>query len=102
MGYALSGAAPDRGVAWVRAFVEWLKRHDQKGIITEFGVPNDDARWLELVQELLAHLANEKIPWTYWAGGPRWGTYPLSTGPKHGVDAPIMPVLTKDYRMLRP
>jgi hypothetical protein len=64
---------------------------------TEFGVPNDDARWLQLVQELLVYLANEKIPWTYWAGGPRWVTYPLSTKPKHGVDVPIMTVLTKDY-----
>jgi hypothetical protein len=30
--------------------------------MTEFGIPKDDARWLELVQQLL--LAKEKIPWT--------------------------------------
>jgi endoglucanase len=102
LGYTLNGATPDRGVAWVQPFVEWLNRHDQKGIITEFGVPNNDARWLELVQELLAYLAKAKIPWTYWAGGPWWGNYPLSAEPKNGVDAPIMPTLTKDYGMLRP
>lgn len=100
--YTLSGGTPDRGVAFVRPFVEWLKQHHQRGIITEFGVPNNDARWLELAQELLAYLAKEKIPWTYWAGGPWWGNYPLSAEPKNGVDAPIMATLTKDYGMLPP
>jgi endoglucanase len=102
VGYSLNGATPDRGVAWVRPFVDWLKQHDQRGIITEFGVPNNDARWLELAQELLAFLAQERIPWTYWAGGPWWGNYPLSAEPRNGLDAPIMAVLTKDYGMLLP
>jgi endoglucanase len=102
VGYSLNFATPDRGVEWVRPFAEWLKQHGQQGIITEFGVPNTDARWLELVQQVLAFLAKEKIPWTYWAGGPWWGNYPLSAEPKNGVDAPIMATLTKDYGMLRP
>jgi endoglucanase len=102
VGYTLSGGTPDRGVALVRPFVEWLKQHDRRGIITEFGVPNNDARWLELAQELLAYLGKERIPWTYWAGGPWWGNYPLSAEPKNGVDAPIMATLTRDYGMLRP
>jgi endoglucanase len=98
IGYALNGASPDRGVEWVRPFVEWLKLHQVRGIITEFGVPNDDARWLEVTQRLLAYLARENVPWTYWAGGPWWGNYPLSTEPKNRVDAPIMAVLTRDYK----
>jgi len=97
VGYTLNGASLDRGVEWVRPFAEWLKQHRLRGIITEFGVPNDDARWFELAQRLLAYLARENIPWTYWAGGPWWGNYPLSAEPKNGVDAPIMAVLTKDY-----
>jgi endoglucanase len=102
LGYSLNGATPDRGVESVRPFAEWLKQHGQRGIITEFGVPNDDARWLELVRQLLAYLAKEKIPWTYWAGGPWWGNYRLSSEPKNGVDAPIMAVLTQDYGMMQP
>jgi len=101
LGYTLNGASPDRGVDWVRPFSEWLKQHNLRGIITEFGVPNDDPRWLELVQKLLAYLAQQNIPWAYWAGGPWWGNYPLSAEPKNGVDSPIMAVLTKDYRSLR-
>jgi endoglucanase len=98
VGYALNGASPDRGVEWMRPFVEWLKLHQVKGIVTEFGVPGDDSRWFVLVDRLLAYFAQENIPWTYWAGGPWWGDYPLSAEPKNGVDAPIMAVLTKTYR----
>lgn len=97
-GYPMNGASPERGVEWVRPFAEWLIRHHVSGIITEFGVPNDDPRWLELAQRLLVYLARENIPWTYWAGGPWWDDYPLSAEPKNGIDAPIMSVLTKDYR----
>jgi endoglucanase len=96
-GHTLVDASPERGVEWVRPFADWLKQHHVRGIITEFGVPNDDPRWLELTQRLLAYLAQESIPWTYWAGGPWWGDYPLSAEPRNGVDAPIMAVLTKNY-----
>ncbi len=101
MSYSLNGATPDRGVEWVRPFAEWLKQHGQRGILTEFGVPNNDPRWLELTRSLLTYLAQEKIPWTYWAGGPWWGNYPLSAEPRSGIDAPIMSVLTKNYGMSR-
>jgi endoglucanase len=101
MSYTLDGATPDRGVEWVRPFAEWLKQHGQRGIITEFGVPNNDPGWLELTDRLLLYLAQQKIPWTYWAGGPWWGDYPLSAEPRNGVDAPIMTVLTKDYTAMR-
>ena len=98
-GYALSGGSPERGVELVRPFAEWLKQRRVRGIITEFGVPNDDPRWLELTERLLSYLAQQNIPWTYWAGGPWWGDYRLSSEPKNGINAPIMAVLTKDYSM---
>jgi endoglucanase len=101
LGYALSGAYPDLGVDLVRPFAGWLRGHRVRGIITEFGVPNDDPRWLELVDRLLTYLAAEDIPWVYWAGGPWWGNYPLSAEPRNGVDAPIMAILAKDRRAPR-
>lgn len=97
--YAAAGATPERGIEWVHPFVDWLKQHRLRGIITEFGVPNNDARWLELVQRFLSYLAREQIPWTYWAGGPWWGNYRLSAEPKNRVDAPIMSILTEKYGM---
>jgi endoglucanase len=98
LGYALNGASADRGVEWVRPFADWLKQHHVRGIITEFGVPNDDPRWLDLMQHLLVYLGQQHLPWTYWAGGPWWGDYPLSAEPRRGgKDAPVMDVLEKDY-----
>ena len=98
--YARNGASPDRGVELVHPFAIWLKQHHVRGILTEFGVPNDDPRWLELTQRLLVYLAHEEIPWIYWAGGPWWGNYRLSAEPKKGIDAPIMSVLTRHYRTI--
>jgi endoglucanase len=100
--YSLSGASPCRGVEWISPFVQWLKRHQQRGIITEFGVPGSDPQWRALLQHLLAYVAQEKIPWTYWAGGPWLANYPLAVEPDDDADASLMAVLTKDYGMLRP
>jgi endoglucanase len=99
--YFLSGASPHRGIEWISPFVRWLKQHRQRGIITEFGVPNSDPRWDVLLQYLLAYLAREKIPWTYWAGGPWLANYRLSVEPKNGADVSTMAILTENYGMLR-
>jgi endoglucanase len=100
--YSLSGASPCRGVEWTSPFVQWLKQHRQRGIITEFGIPGSDPQWRALVQHLLAYLAQEQIPWTYWAGGPWWENYPLAVEPNNAADASLMAVLTEDYATLRP
>jgi endoglucanase len=95
--YGLSGAYPNLGVDLVRPFVGWLREHQVAGIITEFGVPNHDPRWLDVVDRLLAWLARENISWVYWAGGPWWNEYPLSAEPRDGRDAPVMSILSKGY-----
>jgi endoglucanase len=99
--YSLSGASPDRGVEWISPFVRWLNQNRQRGIITEFGVPKSDPRWDVLLQHLLVYLAEKKIPWTYWAGGPWSANYRLSVEPKNGTDVSTMAVLTENYGMSR-
>jgi endoglucanase len=96
--YDEARAYPDIGIDLVKPFAEWLREHKVRGMIAEFGVPNDDPRWLVVIDRLLGWLACEGIPWTYWAGGPWWGDYRLSSEPKDGTDAPIMSVLAKDRR----
>jgi len=98
-GYALSGAYPDLGIDLVRPFARWLQEHRVAGIITEFGVPNDDPRWLEIIDRFLPWLAGQNIPWVYWAGGPWWGSYPLSAEPRDGIDAPVMSILSKTHNL---
>jgi endoglucanase len=93
--YEQSAAYPDIGANLVRPFAQWLGEHSARGILAEFGAPNDDPRWLEVIDHLLPWLDHERIPWIYWAGGPRWGNYPLSAEPRGSVDAPVMQILTK-------
>jgi endoglucanase len=93
--YDQSAAYPEVAIDLVRPFADWLRLHHATGVIGEFGVPNDDPRWLEVADMLLPWLAREHLPWIYWAGGPRWGNYPLSAEPRKGGDAPVMRILTK-------
>ncbi|MFC3607960.1 glycoside hydrolase family 5 protein [Stutzerimonas tarimensis] len=86
---------PMIGVRRVEPFVEWLIKHGKRGHIGEFGVPGDDPRWLEGMDNLLAYLQEHCIPITYWAAGPVWGDYSLSIEPRDGVDQPQWAVLEK-------
>jgi aryl-phospho-beta-D-glucosidase BglC (GH1 family) len=95
-GYDQSGAFPTIAVERVKPFVSWLRQHGLRGAITEYGVPNDDPRWLVVLDNLLAEMRALGLSGTYWAGGPWWGPdYPLSSEPRNGTDAPVMRVLTK-------
>ncbi|WP_263258693.1 glycoside hydrolase family 5 protein [Pseudomonas oryzihabitans] len=86
---------PDYGVERVRPFVEWLKKNKKRGMIGEFGVPDNDPRWLPLMDRMLAYLKQNCIPSTYWAAGPGWGNYFLSVEPVNGADRPQWPTLKK-------
>jgi endoglucanase len=94
-GYDQSGAFPTIGVERITPFVSWLRQHGLRGAITEYGVPNDDPRWLVILDNLLAEMRAQGLSGTYWAGGPWWGDYPLSSEPRNGADAPVMTVLSK-------
>lgn len=78
----------DYGVERVRPFVEWLKRNGKRGMIGEFGIPDNDARWNVIMGRMLAYLKQNCIPATYWAAGPGWGNYNLSVEPINGVERP--------------
>ncbi|HEX2915289.1 MAG TPA: glycoside hydrolase family 5 protein [Chloroflexia bacterium] len=93
--YDANGAYPNIGVDRVQPFITWLKSKGLRGIVTEYGVPNDDPRWLTVLDNFLAKLDSEGIGGTYWAGGPWWGSYALSSEPANGQDKPVMSVLTR-------
>lgn len=97
-GYEQSGANPGLGVNRVKPFIAWLRRHRLRGAVTEYGVPNDDPRWLAVLDRFLAELSAAGLSGAYWAGGPWWGNYPLSSEPRDGKDAPVMSVLKKYTR----
>lgn len=93
--YDADGVTPDTGVERARYFVEWLKRYNKRGLLGEYGVPDDDARWLVTLENLLAYLRDNGVSGTYWSAGPRWGNYKLSVQPtqNYTVDRPQMSVL---------
>jgi len=86
---------PQIGVDRLKPFLEWLGERGFRGTVTEYGVPNDDPRWLVVLDNALASLRQANVGGAYWAGGPWWGDYPLSSEPKSGSDAPVMSILSK-------
>ena len=95
MKYDEDGAYPEIGAVRLKPFLTWLRDRGARGTVTEYGVPNDDPRWLVVLDHALAALREAKVGGAYWAGGPWWGDYPLSCEPRDGHDAPVMDVLTK-------
>nr|WP_244308975.1 cellulase family glycosylhydrolase [Pseudomonas duriflava] len=86
---------PMYGVERVKPFIEWLKKNGKRGYIGEFGVPDSDARWFTIMDNMLAYLKQNCIPATYWAAGPGWGNYFMSVEPINGQDRPQWPTLKK-------
>jgi endoglucanase len=93
---------PDIGVERVKPFVEWLKKNKADGLIGEFGVPGNDPRWNVVLDRFLAYLHREHVLSIYWAGGPLWHHYLLSSEPTGAGDAPQMHVLARYARPVRP
>ncbi|MGN6645612.1 MAG: sugar-binding protein [Cytophaga sp.] len=94
-----AGANANTGVAYITPFVNWLNTNNLKGIVGEYGVPNnsDLANWNTLLNNFLTYLQQNCVGGTYWAGGPSWGTYITSIEPtKSGstyIDSPQMTIL---------
>ncbi|WP_144949161.1 cellulase family glycosylhydrolase [Pseudomonas oryzihabitans] len=87
--------SPSYGVERLKPFVSWLKTNNKRGFIGGFGVPDTDARWLPILDGMLAYLKQNCIPATYWAAGPGWGTYNQAVEPINGKDRPQWAVLAK-------
>ena len=86
---------PMMGVKRVKPFVEWLALNKKHGQIGEFGVPDNDPRWLAAMDNVLAYLHDNCVPLAYWAAGPWWANDPVAIEPINGVPRPQWPVLSK-------
>lgn len=95
--YDSDGVTPDTGVERAKYFVEWLHRYNKRGLLGEYGVPDNDSRWLVTLENMLIYLKENGVSGTYWSAGPRWGNYTLSVQPtdNYTVDRPQMSVLEK-------
>ncbi len=94
--YKDEGARPDAGVERTRDFLAWCRSNQVRGFIGEYGVPDNDPRWLVVLDRTLSRMKAAGISGTYWSGGPWWGNYTLAAGPRSLHDeAPQMAVLAK-------
>ncbi|MFT2010509.1 cellulase family glycosylhydrolase [Pontibacter sp. 13R65] len=90
------GATLETGVNRLKPFVEWLQQYNLRGFIGEYGVPDDDPRWLPILDRTMQYMKENHLNGTYWAAGSRWGTYKLSVHPNNDLtDRPQMAVLEK-------
>lgn len=99
--YEEEEATPTIGIERAKPFVDWLKKNKFKGFVGEYGVPDNDPRWLITLDNMLKYLQENNINGAYWSAGPRWGKYVLAIEPRDGVDRPQMKVLEK-YRYANP
>ncbi len=95
--YEAEGATPQTGVDRMKPFVEWLRKYNKKGMVGEYGIPDDDQRWNTVLENMLIYLRDNGVPGTYWSAGPRWGGYRLAVQPTNNytTDRPQMKVLEK-------
>ncbi len=102
--YDDESASPQTGVNRVQPFIDWLKENNLRGYIGEYGIPDDDARWLTTLDNFLTHIKNNCINGTYWAGGPWWGTDKMAidptddtgeSNPLSGAERPQMSIVEK-------
>lgn len=48
--------SPNTGIERIKAFVEWLKQNKLRGFVGEYGVPDNDPRWLVTLNNFLSYL----------------------------------------------
>lgn len=96
-GYDEDGANINTGVQRIKPFIDWLKANNKRGFIGEYGVPDNDGRWLDILDSALKYMQENGVNGTYWSAGPRWGSYPLAVQPTNNytVDRPQMEILQK-------
>lgn len=71
----------------LQPFISWLSTYRQRGIIGEWGVP-DDPKWQPAMDKFMDMADRNCLGWFYWAGGTWKDSYPLSLEPINGVDRP--------------
>ncbi|RYE82683.1 MAG: glycoside hydrolase family 5 protein, partial [Hyphomicrobiales bacterium] len=91
--YEQEEAYPNVGVDRLQDFVAWLADHNAKGFVGEFAVPNNDPRWLDVLDRFLTALDKAGLDGTYWGGGAWWGNYPMALRNADGAANPQLGIL---------
>jgi endoglucanase len=92
--------SPTIGSERLAGFTRWLRDHNRRGFLGEFGAPRSQVGY-QALDDMLDHVgANRDVweGWTYWAAGPWWGEYRFTVEPTpDGRDRPQMAVLEQHF-----
>ena len=69
------------GQTRVQRFLDWCRQNNVRGIVDEYGIPDNDPRWATVLENFFAALDAAGMDGAYWAAGEWWGNYPLSVQP---------------------
>ena len=86
---------PYRGIERMQPFIKWLSENNKQGFVGEYGVPDNDERWLVSLDNFLKYIQSKGLGGAYWAAGPRWGKYFMAIEPVNGEERPQMKVVEK-------
>lgn len=93
--YDQQGATPEMGAKAIQGFVAWLAERGAEGMIGEFAVPDNDPRWLAVLDNFLTAVRDAGLEATYWGAGPWWGDYILALRNKDGSESAQLDFLEK-------
>ena len=91
--YDQNQAWDSTGIQRAMPFVQWLKQHNKRGMIGQFGVPDTDARWLNIMDKFLQYLKSENVTAQYSSSGKKLSGNPVSTYPLASVERPQIKTL---------
>lgn len=98
------GATPTRGVEQIQPFLTWLKQKNVRGFVGEFGVPQDDPRWITVLDNFIKALVANNVPGAYWQytyrtpAGVNWWPNPhevMAVTPSQGWGMPQLEILRR-------
>ncbi|MFY8025506.1 MAG: glycoside hydrolase family 5 protein [Sediminibacterium sp.] len=91
--YDQNQAWDSTGIQRAKPFAQWLKQHNKKGMIGQFGVPDNDPRWLNVMDKFLQYLKSENIAAIYSSSGKRLSGNIVSSYPLAGIERPQIKTL---------
>jgi len=89
-------AGPTFGSQGLAAFTGWARTNGKRAILGEFAGTSTDPTCTLAIQDMLTYIIQNQdvyVGWTWWAGGPLWGTYMFDLEPGSSTNAALMSVL---------
>lgn len=84
--YDQNQAWDSTGIQRAKPFAQWLKQHNKKGMIRQLGVPDNDPRWLNIMDKFLQYLKLENSTAIYSSLGKRLSGNIVSSYPLAGIE----------------